>query len=130
MYHLSFIIGDLAYSSRDTQCMTAIAKAVTFTLQTWLRIDAFTRITHIGFYLLATILSCMFRRLQSKIIVSIAVFSTMYGIFFFAWALAGSILFWGHINPMGICKNDEKFYMYALLIISHMTVCAFYLWPK
>jgi hypothetical protein len=47
----------------------------------------------------------------------------LYGIFAMIWTIVGSVLFWGKLNPTGICMGGVHDYMYALLILSLIGTC-------
>jgi hypothetical protein len=47
----------------------------------------------------------------------------LYSLFALAWIIVGSVLFWGKINPTGVCTGGVHDYMFALLILSYITIC-------
>ena len=46
----------------------------------------------------------------------------MYSLFFFSWTIVGSVMFWGKINPKGICYGPVQAYLYAILIITYVSI--------
>lgn len=130
LYHLPFIIGNLYYSNQNTSCMETIVNGISFPLRIWLQVDAYTRVTHVACLLFATIGSYISDLMERKIMILMSIFTSIYGIFLFAWSLVGSVLYWGYLNSAGVCAKDVQFYMFAILIIAHVTICVFYLSPK
>jgi hypothetical protein len=47
----------------------------------------------------------------------------VYSFFSLIWTIVGSVLFWGRLNPTGICTGPVRDYMYALLIITYIAGC-------
>lgn len=47
----------------------------------------------------------------------------LYSLFALIWTIVGSVLFWGKLNPTGICQGGVQSYMYALLILTYIASC-------
>lgn len=77
----------------------------------------------VSLLLIVAIVSCI--NFKAGFGLAFCVLCTMiiYSIFALAWTIVGSVLFWGKLNSQGYCKGGVKNYMYALLIISYISIC-------
>jgi hypothetical protein len=121
--NLGFIISSLVYAYQDSACVLAVPDGFSFNLKTWLQVDAYLRIALITLLLVVAIVSCI--NFKAGVGLAFCVICTMliYSLFSFAWTIVGSVLYWGKLNPTGICTGGVHDYMYALLIITYITIC-------
>lgn len=56
--NLGFIVPNLIYAGQGSLCVTTIPDGISFSLSTWLQVDAYMRIAIIGLVLLAGFISC------------------------------------------------------------------------
>lgn len=94
-----------------------------FNLSTWLQVDAYMRIAIVALLLIAAIVSCISLESGLKVMICFLVVMVLYSLFALAWAIVGSVLFWGKLNPTGVCQGGVQAYMYALLIITYIGAC-------
>ncbi len=123
IFNLSFIVPSLVYAYEGTTCVNTLVDGISFTLSTWLQVDAYMRIGVVGILLIAAIASCISLNLGVKMFVCVICLILFYSLFQLAWMIVGSVLFWGKLNPIGVCSGGVQAYMYALLIISYIAIC-------
>ncbi len=76
----------------------------------------------ISLLLLAAIVSCISFKAGVGLTVCVIILTILYSLFALAWLIVGAILFWGEVNPTGVCTGGVHDYMYALLIISFVGI--------
>lgn len=118
IFNLSFIIPDLIYASENEPCVSTFVDGFTFNLSTWLKVDAALRIVVCGSLFLVGIAACIKISLGYAALCIVLVFIVLYTIFQLIWLIVGSVLFWGKLNPLGICTGGVQSYMFANLIIN------------
>jgi hypothetical protein len=120
---LPFIVPDLIYAYEKTECVTKIPNGFTINLQAWLLVDAYLRLGIGCVLFLVAICTC---NSLSVGILGLA-YSTylipLHGVFSLVWNIVGSVLFWGKLDPTGICYGPVHDYVFALLIITYIIVC-------
>ena len=47
----------------------------------------------------------------------------LYTLFLIAWLIVGSIMFFGKLNPQGVCTGGVQVYMYVFLILNYIGAC-------
>jgi hypothetical protein len=85
-------------------------------------VDAYTRLGMIAIFLLVVIFSSVFQNMGEVLATIASYLMLVYSFFALAWIIVGSILFWNKLNPLGVCYGAIHDYMYALLIISYVTI--------
>lgn len=73
--------------------------------------------------LLVAIGFCRSVQLGVKLMMFTVCTMLIYSLFSLAWTIAGSVLFWGKLNPGGFCEGGVRSYMYAVLIITYVSTC-------
>lgn len=121
--NLSFIVPDLIYAYSGDVCVTAISGGISFNISTWLQVDAYMRIAMVTLLILVALVGCCCASGLGGCAVFVICFMLIYSLFSLAWTIVGSVLFWGNINPLGICSGPVQSYMYALLIITYVFTC-------
>ena len=96
--NLPFIICSLYYVQQGG-CTDIEETGISFTLGTWLLVDALGRISILFILLINIILAYSLDQAGAKIaeIVTIAIF-VLYFIFRMLWFYYGAAIFWGHLN--------------------------------
>lgn len=122
-FNLAFIIPDLIYAYQKTECVETVMDGISFPLRVWLEVDAYMRIAMVGLLLLVAIGACVSLALGMRLFVCVIILMVVYSIFSLAWTIVGSVLFWGKLNPAGLCTGGVQAYMYALLIITYVATC-------
>ena len=87
-------------------------------MSTWLKVDAALRIVVCASLFLVGIAACIKISLGYVALCFVLVFIVLYTIFQLIWVIVGSVLFWGKLNPLGVCTGGVQAYMYANLIIN------------
>lgn len=102
--------------------MKTVPEGFTFDLSVWLQVDAYMRIgiAVLMIFVAIAMYNSMFAGASCGIIVLMIVI--MYGLFFFAWTIVGSVMFWGDLNPSGVCYGPVQAYVFALLIITYVSI--------
>lgn len=121
--NLGFIIPSLIYAYQGSTCVLTMVDGFSFNLKTWLQVDAYMRVAMISLLLVVAIISCI--KFEAGVGMAFCVICTLliYSLFALAWTIVGSVLFWAKLNPKGICTGGVGSYMYALLIITYVSVC-------
>lgn len=118
--NMAFIVPSLIYAFQNSDCVLTMVDTVQFNLKVWLEVDAFTKIALIVVIILIVI-GMSFKK--SKIVKKCVSSSILiYNIFSFAWIITGSAIFWGKLNPMGVCTGGIQAYMWSLLILSYLLI--------
>ena len=123
IFNLAFIIPNLVYAYQGSQCVTTITDGIAFNLSTWLQVDAYMRIAMVVLLLIVGIAMCINVAAGMTCGMCVICFMIVYSIFAFAWTIVGSVLFWGKLNPTGVCTGGVQVYMYILLIITYVATC-------
>jgi hypothetical protein len=122
-FNLAFIIPDLIYAYGGSTCVTTFPAGFSLTLSKWLEVDAYTRIGIVGLFFIVAVVSCISAESGVKLAIFAILALLLYSVFTVAWMIVGAIMFWGRLNPTGVCTGGVQAYMYALLIISFIGVC-------
>lgn len=124
IFNLAFIVPNLIYAYEGTECVTFVPdEGISFNLATWLEVDAYMRISIVSLLLIVAIVSCMSLEAGAGMLLCSFCIILIYSLFQVAWLIVGSVLFWGQLNPTGICYGPVQTYLYALLIISYISLC-------
>ncbi len=59
----------------------------------------------------------------SKCILWMICILILYSICLLAWTIVGSVMFWGKLNPAGLCLSGPRTYMYGMLVINYVGIC-------
>lgn len=122
MFHLAFIIPDLIFANQQSDCVRSSVPNISLTLETWLKTDGYVRIGLLIALMLIAIFFCLSKEVGTVLLIMYVVFMVIVSIFFFAWAIVGAIMFWGHLNPSGVCSGGVQVYMHVILIVSFVSV--------
>ncbi len=124
-----FAICDLIFSFQNNTCVTVKPQGFDINLSIWLKVDAFSRIFAILAFICIFYGSERFRRkfrldeeYQTNIII---IFTTLFGLFIFAWLIVGSVLFLSKLLPAGMCEGAVRVFMTAKLVISYLHILVF-----
>lgn len=123
VFNLAFIIPDLIYANIDEPCVKTYVEGFSFNLSTWLKVDAALRIIICASLFVVGIATCIKLAIGYIVFCIVLTFMVLYTIFQFAWLIAGAVLFWGKLNPLGVCTGGVQAYMFANLIINLMGSC-------
>lgn len=116
LFNLAFIIPDLIFANQGSDCVRSSVPGFPFTLETWLRVDAYTRIGIFIFLLIVAIATCASLAFGAILIGLYSCIFILYSLFSIAWFIVGAIMFWGHLNPSGKCTGGVQIYMHIMLI--------------
>lgn len=122
-FNLAFIVPDLVYAYQGSTCVTTLADGFSFTLATWLQVDGYARLSIVTLFILVAVASCVSESAAAKGFLLALCILVFYSLFAMAWAIVGSVMFWGKLNPAGVCSGGVQSYMYALLIITYVGTC-------
>lgn len=118
-----FIVVDLYIDSyNDSLCLKEPVDGFSFTLRTWLLVDAFCRLAILVIFFLLFIFSCCGEGLFRCWLIISLVFGCLLGFFFLAWLIIGAVMFWGTLNDLGTCDGFVSGYMWATLIINFVLI--------
>lgn len=109
---LPFIVCDLYFSYNSISCQYN-PTPIGFDLSTWLKVSGFSVLGYIGYAIILLILSIKYEWI--KILISVTKY--LVALFFLAWLIVGSVMFWKYLEPSGTCNSDISNYMWARLII-------------
>lgn len=123
LLNLAFIIPDLIFAGQHNTCVTTIMQGIAFPLRTWLLVDAYSRIVITGLLLAVAIVSCVNTKAGVAMVACVTCTMLLYSLFMFAWAIVGAVLFWGKLNPAGLCSGGIQTYMHILLIVTFLSLC-------
>lgn len=123
IFNLAFIIPNLIYANKDESCVTTYVDGFSFNLSTWLKVDAALRIVMCVSFFVVGVMTCIKLAIGYILLCLVLVFLVLYTIFQFTWLIAGSVLFWGKLNPLGVCTGGVQAYMFANLIINLLGGC-------
>ena len=118
-----FIVCDFVYANSGN-CVDDEVKGFSFTLSTWLKVEGGFRCAIAGLFLLCAIFSCFNIDSAMKMLICTFVILMLYSLFALAWLIVGAVMFWGNLDKTGECSGSVKGYMYALLILGFLGVCA------
>lgn len=123
LFNLAFIVPSLIYAYEGTICVELIPKeGISFNLATWLEVDAYMRVGLISLLIIVAIVSCKSLEVGASMLICTVCIILIYSLFHVAWLVVGSVLFWGQVNPTGFCEGPVQSYLYALLIISYISI--------
>jgi len=122
-FNLAFIIPSLIYAYSGDMCVLTAADGFSINLSVWLQVDSYMRIAIISLLILVAFISCCSLNKGPTCAACVICFILIYSLFSFAWTIVGSVLFWGKLNPSGVCTGGVQSYMYAMLIISYIFTC-------
>ena len=111
-FNAAFIVPDLIYASQGSTCVTTIPDGFSFTLGTWLEVDAYTRISIVALFLLVALASCCSESAAAKGLLIALCILVFYSLFAMSWTIVGSVMFWGKLNPAGVCTGPVQAYVY------------------
>ena len=77
---------------------------LTFSMATWLRVDAYLRITQVLFAICSLCCVKIIPVVGLLLLGCFAVFMIFYNIFFIWWMLVGARMYWGHLLALPECK--------------------------
>ena len=116
---LPFIICDLYFAYNDSSpCLTEDLHAVSFTLKTWLEVDAYVKIVSLVLIIILLVLAITKSDAVGAFGGCFMIYSCLISLFNLAWFIVGAIIFWGQLNPNGTCHSSLNSYMWALLILN------------
>jgi hypothetical protein len=120
---LPFIVCDLYYAYNDQTCMHVPISnsSINFTLDTWLKVQAYTSIGMLSFLMFIAIFVCC----SEKAIVLLVVYlyiTVVISLFSIAWLIIGAVMFWGYLYPNHFCSSSVSGYIFARLILGIASV--------
>ena len=122
--NLPFLISDLVFAASGNLCTIYPVPNISFTLQTWLEVDGYLRLSIVILFLLIAILSCWNIDCALMFLYCAKVFMFFYSLFNFSWLIVGSVMFWGYLNDQAGCNGTNVAdYMFAVLIIGFIGTC-------
>jgi hypothetical protein len=92
-----------------------------------LQVDAYLRIGIVVLLFIAAISAYISIEAGAMCGLCVICIMLLYSLFTLVWTIVGSVMFWGEINPTGVCTGGVRDYLYALLIISYISVCCMFL---
>lgn len=122
-----FILPNLFFAYQESTCVTTMVDGFSFNLKMWLKVDAFLKVGIIFLLLITAMVASIRCKFSIEFVSCSACIYLLYNTFNFAWVITGSVLFWGKLNPLGVCKGGVRDYMYAALIITYVAICCSFL---
>ena len=120
---MPFIIVDLYIVNNNSSfCLQENVPGISFNLKTWLEIDAVVRIGLLCLFAGLAFLSCCCTGLLKCWVVLFIGLGCIFGFFYLAWLIVGSIMFWGTLNPEETCDREVSDFMWSTLIINLVLV--------
>ena len=119
-----FIVCDFVFAGRGGCVDDKVDGFSNLTLATWLRVDGGCRAAVAGLFLLCALISCFNFEAALRMLICTFLLLILYSFFALAWYIVGAVLFWGNLDKSGECSGSVKGYMYALLILGFLGVCA------
>lgn len=121
--NIPFIVCDFVFANRE-DCVNDEVDGFSITLATWLRVEGGCRIAITSLFFLCALISCFKIDLAVKMLVCVFCVLILYSLFSLAWLITGAVLFWGNLDKDKTCDGNVTGYMYALLILGFIGVCA------
>ena len=118
-----FIVCDFVFAQRGN-CVDDEVDGFSFTLGTWLEVEGSCRVAICSLFLLCAICACFNLDTAIKMLVFTFCVLIIYSLFSLAWLIVGAVLFWGNLDKEDTCDGQVTGYMYALLILGFIGVCA------
>lgn len=116
---LPFIICDLYFAYNDTSaCLTEDLHAVSFTLKTWLEVDAYVKIVSLVLIIVLLVVVITKSDSAESIKGCFGIYGCLAALFSLAWFIVGAIIFWGQLHPNGTCDSSLNSYMWVVLILN------------
>ena len=84
------------------------------------------RISMASFLMVTGIASCLSLKAGMCFGACLALFLSVFGTFMMAWTIVGAVMFWGKVNPTGVCEGGVQIYLFINLILSFVTACCKY----
>ena len=122
-FNLAFIVPSLVYAYSGDICTLTVPDGFSINLSVWLQVDSYMRIAMVSLLVLVALFSFCSLNCGATCAACVICFMLIYSLFSFSWTIVGSVLFWGRLNPTGICTGAVQSYMYAILIISYIFTC-------
>lgn len=123
LLNLAFIIPDFIFAGQSNSCVNTIMQGISFPLKTWLLVDAYARIIITALLLVVAVVSCVNTLAGMAMAACVTCTMLIYSLFMFAWAIVGAVLFWGKLNPAGLCQGGVQIYMHIILIVTFVSIC-------
>lgn len=123
LINLFFIIPNLIFASQENDCVNTYVNGIAFTLSTWLKVDAYIRISLLIFLMIVAIVTCINQELGNNLLHIFYVLLVLYILFAIAWAFVGSFMFWQRLNPAGKCTGGVQIYMHIVLSLTFGLLC-------
>lgn len=121
--NLAFAIPDLIYAYQGSECVTLIPEGFSFGMATWLAVDGYLRLASLALVLIILgIYYCISSSTGDKFATFGVILFILYSLFSLSWLIVGSVMYWGKLNPTGVCYGPVNSYIYALLCISYVSI--------
>jgi hypothetical protein len=120
--NLAFAIPDLIYAYQGSECVTVIPEGFSFGMATWLAVDGYLRLAVIGMVLLVLGVNFISSSVGEKLAKFGVLLFILYSLFSLSWLIVGSVMYWGKLNPAGVCYGPVQSYIYSLLVISYVSI--------
>ena len=122
-FYLPFIICDLYFAYNDSSpCLTQDLNAVSFTLKTWLEVDAYVKIVSLVLIIILLLLMIAKANAAAAFAGCFVIYACLGALFSLAWFIVGAIIFWGQLNPNGTCHHSLNAYMWTVLILNAFSI--------
>lgn len=103
-----YIIWNDLYFADEGGCVDEVVEGYIFTfpMATWLRVDAYLRITQMLFSLCAGCCLVLAPGVGMMYFGCLQIFRFFYDFFFFWWMLIGARMYWGHLSERPECEES------------------------
>lgn len=111
IFTVPLMVTDLYFGYSNQPCLSLQVENISFGIGTWLRVSGYIQLASTILLILAQFTGEDFSKIFSKLI------SYLFGLFFVAWSIVGSVIFWKYLEPVGACGGSLNAYLWARLII-------------
>lgn len=116
IFILPFIAVDLYFGYSDQPCLTTDFDNPDITIGTWLRVSGFVQLG----YLIIMCSTFFANKDIGELLRKLTKY--LFGMFFTAWTIVGSVIFWKYLEPNELCDNSLTKYLWARLIIGLINI--------
>ncbi len=106
IFYLAIIIPDIVFANQESDCLKVILPETSFSLQTWLEIDAYSRAGVQFFLIFVSVTLCLWIKWGGVMLMCLCCMTMMYSIFTAIWAVIGIYMYWYHLLPQKICSEQ------------------------
>ena len=121
--NVPFIVCNFVFAERE-ECGRFDIKGMALTLQSWLIVDAISRIIVCTLFLVSTLVTLFKEETGTKIGTHSFFGLILFSLFQFTWMIVGAVIYWGNLDKDKVCGAMTIGYMYSILILGFLSFIA------